>query len=59
MEIKIGSIWSGGDRKLFKVKGLVETPEGMWVHYEQMGTDQSYNCLTSAFTTRFTQIVNQ
>ena len=59
MEIKIGSIWTGTDRKLFKVTGLLEMPEGMWVHYNLMGTDRTFNCLSEAFINRFTQIVNQ
>jgi len=58
MEIKIGSFWSGNDRSMFKVTGLIETPEGLWVHYTQTSTGRTFNCLSEAFTHRFNQVVS-
>ncbi len=53
-----GSIWHGGQFEKFLVKNIVADGTDIWVHYELMGTKQSYSCLVEAFQARFTPFVN-
>ena len=58
MEVKQGSLWSGGDKK-FRVINIVEADGHTWVHYrdELKGWDQSqakeYSCYLESFVSRF------
>lgn len=53
--VKVGSIWTTGDGKAFKVtKVQLEKPHThTWVHYQNMVTGQEYSCYQDAFVARF------
>lgn len=57
-EVLPGSIWFGSGRDIFVVRRLVSDGGDIWVHYENVNTQQSYNCLIEAFTARFTANIN-
>lgn len=48
------SIWAGSN-KTFKVTDITEDDIGIWVHYVNVISNQTYNCLIDAFKSRFTR----
>lgn len=53
-----GSIWCGSELEKFIVRSIVADQGDIWVHYERMGTRQTYTCLVEAFQQRFSLYVN-
>jgi hypothetical protein len=51
--VKIGSVWTSSDRKLFTVTDVVIGDNGTLIYYTLQGTDKHYNCLVDAFLSRF------
>ena len=51
--IKIGSCWTSSERRLFIVTDVKTTDNGTVIYYTLKGTDKHYNCLVSAFLSRF------
>jgi HSP90 family molecular chaperone len=51
--VKIGSIWTSGNRKLFTVTDVKTNDVGTFIYYTLQGTDKHYNCLVDAFLSRF------
>jgi len=52
--VEKNSIWASLD-KTFKVTDVIESDTGIWVHYFNIKTNQTYNCLIDAFKSRFTK----
>jgi len=52
--VKIGSCWTSSERRLFIVTDVKTTDNGTVIYYTLKGTDKHYNCLVSAFLSRFT-----
>ena len=52
--VKIGSCWTSSERRLFIVTDVTTTDTGTIIYYTLKGTDKHYNCLVSAFLSRFT-----
>jgi hypothetical protein len=62
--VKEGSLWSTGDRKYFRVLGVVEIDGKTWVHYrEDKGTKvpaiqcREYSCYQESFVYRFREVI--
>jgi hypothetical protein len=53
-----GAVYRDATGKEFKVRLVDHTPNGSWVHYQAVGTDQEYSCLVEAFKARFTKVEN-
>ena len=51
--VKIGSVWTSSDRKLFTVTDVKTNNEETFIYYTLQGTDKHYNCLVDAFLSRF------
>ena len=51
--VKIGSVWTSSDRKLFTVTDVKTNNEETFIYYTLQGTDKHYNCLIGAFLSRF------
>jgi hypothetical protein len=51
--VKIGSVWTSSDRKLFAVTDVKTNNEETFIYYTLQGTDKHYNCLIGAFLSRF------
>ena len=54
MNIKQGSRWTGGDRKVFTVISVVELEGHTWVHYRD--DTKEYSCYQESFLSRFTPL---
>lgn len=52
--VKIGSVWTTSDRKLFTVTDVITNDNGTVIYYRLQGTDKQFNCLVNAFLSRFT-----
>lgn len=53
-----GSIWTATDGNKFFVRGIVAQAGDIWIHYQQMGTQQTYHCLVESFQQRFSIYTN-
>lgn len=58
-EIQPGQYWHSFNRTEFYVDDVRSTETGVWIHYTNTFTQQTYSCLEEAFRHRFTQIVNR
>lgn len=54
MILKVGSKWTGGDRKVFYIKAIIDIEGYTWVHYGEFATDREYSCYRESFLSRFT-----
>jgi hypothetical protein len=57
-EIKIGSMWTTMNGKLFQVVSVAKTPEETWVTYKDKTTSEHFSCLKAAFLQRFRAFEN-
>lgn len=58
-QIEPGQYWHSGNRTEFYIDDVRRTDVGVWIHYTNTFTQQTYSCLEEAFKHRFTQIVNR
>jgi hypothetical protein len=49
----VASRWASNDSKEFKIEKLEHKDTGVWVYYQNVKTNQQYNCLVEAFVARF------
>jgi hypothetical protein len=61
--VKQGTLWTGGDDKIFRVLSVTEIDGHMWVHYrEDRGIKvpavecREYSCYLESFIHRFREI---
>ena len=59
IRIQPGQCWQSFNGTEFYVDDVRSTEAGIWVHYTNTFTQQTYSCLEEAFRHRFTQIVNR
>ena len=59
MTVKVGDLWSGGERNEFRVIDVVDIDGNTWVHYINESTGQEYSCYKESFIARFLPIVNR
>jgi hypothetical protein len=59
IEIERGQIWTAQNRTEFYIDDIRLTEEGVWVHYTNTFTQQTYSCLEPAFRQRFTPVLNK
>lgn len=59
MKVNIGTIWTDGYRKDFRVINVVELQGKIWVHYIKETTGQEYSCYQESFVSRFSEIKNR
>lgn len=52
-DVKIGTLWSTADGKVFKVTSVARTQDETWITYQSIGDKKSYSCLLPAFVNRF------
>jgi hypothetical protein len=57
-QIKIKSRWTTSASIVFEVSNVVNNEQGTWIHYVNVITGNTYNCLVDAFLQRFTETVN-
>jgi len=49
----VASRWASNDSTEFKIEKLEHKDTGVWVYYQNVKTNQQYNCLVEAFVARF------
>ena len=57
-QIKIKSRWTTSTSSVFEVSNVINNEQGTWIHYVNVITGNTYNCLVDAFLQRFTETVN-
>ncbi len=58
-EIRKGQIWSSSNNTEFHIDDIRKSEEGVWLHYTNTFTQQTYSCLEPAFRARFTPVLNK
>ena len=59
VEIQPGQYWQSLNMTEFYVDDVRSNESGVWIHYTNTFTHQTYSCLEQAFKHRFTPIVNR
>lgn len=59
MTVKVGDLWTSGDRNEFRVIDIVDIEGKTWVHYISEKNGQEYSCYKESFIARFLPIVNR
>ena len=60
--LKIGSKWSGGEGRTFRVISVTEIDGKTWVFYRAENSDsepREFSCFQESFLSRFTPMVNE
>lgn len=57
--IQPGQYWTSMNRTEFYVDTVRTDESGVWIHYTNTFTQQTYSCLEQAFRLRFDPIVNR
>jgi len=60
--VKMGSKWTGGEGRTFRVIGTVEIEGKNWVYYRLENSDQEpreFSCLEETFLARFRPYTNE